>query len=495
MSILHKNFINGRWTESRSGKTFDSINPANGHIVARCTSSDERDVAAAVEAAARAFDSWRKTPAPRRAEILFAVAEKLKTRKEELARLVTTEMGKVLPEGRGDVQEAIDMTYYMAGEGRRCFGQTVPAEMPNKFAMSVRDPIGVVACITPWNFPTAIPCWKLMPTLALGNTCVLKPSSDTPLCAVRLVEILVECGLPPGVVNLVLGNVGDSLVVHPNVAVISFTGSNAVGRTVGIQAAKLGKRCHLEMGGKNAITVMDDADLDLALEGIVWSAFGTSGQRCTAASRVLVHKAVRKKLTEMLVARVKKLRHGDGLQSTTDVGPVINRAALEKIHRYVELGRHEGACVLCGGTPVLKGALAKGFFYAPTLFDNVKPTMRIAQEEIFGPVTALIEISSLEEAIAVNNAVAQGLSSAIYTRDVNRAFTAMSDLSTGIVYINAGTIGAEVQLPFGGTRATGNGHREAGQAALDTFSEWKSIYVDYSGHLQRAQIDIPAPTD
>ncbi len=493
MSDILKNFIGGCWGETGTGKTFDSINPATREPVARCTASEPRDVDTAVTAAARAFDSWRKIPAPRRAEILFTAAEKMKARKEELARLVTTEMGKVLSEGRGDVQEAIDMTYYMAGEGRRLFGQTVPAELPDKFAMSVRDPIGVVACITPWNFPTAIPCWKIMPAFVLGNTVVLKPSSDTPRCSVRLIEILEESGVPSGVVNLVLGPggaVGEALVSHPKVSVISFTGSNDVGHHLGIQAAEGGKRCHLEMGGKNAILVMDDADLNLALEGIVWSAFGTSGQRCTAASRIIVHKTVRRQLTEMLVERVKRLRLGNGLEPTTDVGPVINQAALEKIHRYTQIGREEGARLLIGGEACTKGDCARGFFYRPTVFDEVRPEMSIAQEEIFGPVTALIEVSSLEEAIAVNNGVRQGLSTSIYTRDVNRAFAAMRDITTGLVYVNAGTTGAEVQLPFGGTRATGNGHREAGQAALDTFSEWKSIYVDYSGKLQKAQIDI-----
>lgn len=492
MSEILKNFIGGHWIKSAGGKTFDSLNPATHELIARCTLSEARDVEAAVGAAAHAFDSWRRTPAPRRAEILFSAAEKMKIRKKELARLVTMEMGKVLPEGRGDVQGAIDMTCYMAGEGRRLSGQTVPAELPDKFAMSVRDPIGVVACITPWNFPIAVPCWKIMPALVLGNTVVLKPSSDTPLCAVRLIEILKESGIPNGVVNLVLGSggaAGEALVSHPKVAVISFTGSNDVGHSLGVKAAQSGKRCHLEMGGKNAILVMEDADLNLALEGIVWSAFGTSGQRCTAASRIIVHKAVRRQLTEMLVDRVKRLRLGDGLEPTTDVGPVINQAALEKIHRYVQIGQEEGARLLTGGEAYTKGDCARGFFYRPTVFDNVRPEMRIAQEEIFGPVTALMEVSSLEEAITINNEVRQGLSSSIYTRDINRAFAAMRDITTGIVNVNAGTSGVEVQLPFGGTRATGNGHREAGQAALDTFSEWKTIYVDYSGKLQKAQID------
>jgi aldehyde dehydrogenase (NAD+) len=516
---LTKNFINGRWVESVSRQTFDNINPATGVSLGKCALSGAADVDAAVRAAKDAFKKWRLVPAPKRGEILFRAAEILRERKEHIARVITQEMGKVLVEARGDVQEAIDMAYYMAGEGRRSFGQTVPAELPNKFAMSVRDPIGVVALITPWNFPVAIPSWKSLPALVLGNTVVFKPSDQTPLCAAEYVRALADAGLPAGALNLVLGSgreVGEALVHHPDVAMISFTGSNEVGTRIATECARQNKRCTLEMGGKNAITVLEDADLDLAVDGIVWSAFGTSGQRCTAASRVLVHKKVRKELTARLVERVKKLRVGNGLDEKIDVGPVVNAAALEKIHRYVEIGVKEGARLLCGGQILhRRGAedaeksrkknsssatsaplrlnksadLSKGFFYAPTLFDNVTPAMRIAQEEIFGPVTCLIEIGSLDEAIAVNNGVKYGLSSSIYTRDVNRAFRAMRDLTTGIVYVNAGTIGAEIQLPFGGTRGTGNGHREAGTAALDTFSEWKSIYVDYSGKLQRAQID------
>jgi aldehyde dehydrogenase (NAD+) len=519
MLPLTKNFINGRWVESVSKQTFDDINPATGEIMSRVTQSTAADVEAAVCAAKDAFRKWRLVPAPKRGEILFRAAEILRQRKEKMARLITQEMGKVLAEARGDVQEAIDMAYYMAGEGRRSFGHTVPAELPNKFAMSVRDPIGVVGLITPWNFPVAIPSWKSLPALVLGNTIVFKPSDQTPMCAAEYVRALADAGVPAGVLNLVLGHgreVGEALVHHPDVAMISFTGSNDVGTHIAAECARQNKRCTLEMGGKNAITVLDDADLDLALDGIVWSAFGTSGQRCTAASRVLVHNKIRKKLTAMLVERVKNLRVGNGLDETTEVGPVVNAAALEKIHRYVEIGVKEGARLLCGGQIIhRRGAedaeksgkkksssansaslrlnkssdISKGFFYSPTVFDNVTPTMRIAQEEIFGPVTCLIEIGSLQEAVAVNNGVKYGLSSSIYTRDVNRAFTAIRELTTGIVYVNAGTIGAEIQLPFGGTRGTGNGHREAGQAALDTFSEWKSIYVDYSGKLQRAQID------
>jgi len=492
MSELTKNFINGKWIESQSGATFESRNPATGEVLGVCARSHAEDVEAAVEAAVNAFDQWRKTPAPRRAEILFRAAEMMRQRKEELAQLVTNEMGKVIAEGRGDVQEAIDMTYYMAGEGRRQFGLVAPVELPNKFGMCVRDPIGVVGAITPWNFPIAIPCWKLMPALVLGNTVVFKPAEDTPLCAAALVAILEEAGLPPGVVNMVLGygeEAGAPIVEHPQIACVSFTGSNEVGRHIAIKCAQLGKRLHLEMGGKNAIIVMDDADLDLAMDGIVWSAFGTSGQRCTAASRIITHQAVKNDLTERLVQRAAGLRLGYGLLPDVDMGPVVNESALEKIHGYVTIGVQEGAKKLVGGERASDGDLARGFFYQPTVFEAT-PNMRISQEEIFGPVTNIIPVRSLAEAIAVNNNVRYGLSTSIFTRNVNRAFEAIRDVATGLLYINAGTIGAEVHLPFGGTRGTGNGHREAGIQALDTFSEWKSVYVDYSGRLQRAQIDV-----
>jgi len=492
MKEIARNFIAGRWVDGATGKTFDSINPATRETVATCTVSDARDVNAAVEAASTAFDGWRKTPAPRRAEVLFRLAEILRTRKEELARVLTMEMGKVLIEARGDVQEAIDMACYMAGEGRRMFGHTVPSELPNKFAMSVREPVGVVATITPWNFPIAVPSWKILPALVLGNTIAWKPSPETPFCGVKFVEAFAEAGLPAGVLNLVIGpgaELGEALGQHCDVRLVSFTGSTQTGRIVATEAAKTGKRCALEMGGKNAIIVLDDADLALAVDGIVWGAFGTSGQRCTAASRVIVHRAVREKLTALLVERVKRLKIGNGLDEATEIGPVINEAALKRMDGYVQLGVKEGARLVIGGEVHRKGDCARGFFYRPTLLEGVKPGMRVAQEEIFGPVCCLIEAESLEEATQINNNVPYGLVSSIFTRDVNRAFAAMRDLSSGIVYVNAGTTGSEVQLPFGGVRGTGNGAREAGQAALDTFSEWKTIYVDYSGRLQRAQID------
>ncbi len=487
------NYIDGKWVPAQSRKTFESHNPATGELIGTIPLSAEEDVARAVEASDRAFDMWRRFPAPKRAEIVHRASDLLCERKQYMGELLTREMGKVLKEALGDVQEAIDMSFYTAGEGRRLNGLLVPSELPNKWAMAVRDPLGVVGVITPWNFPIAIPSWKIFPALVCGDTIVFKPASDTPVLAAEFVRILEEAGLPPGVLNLVTGpggSVGEALLAHPKVRLITFTGSTEMGREVSIRAAQHLKRVSLEMGGKNAIIVLDDADVDLAIEGILWSAFGTSGQRCTAASRVIAQQGIKRELTEKLADRAAKLRLGDGLLPTTDVGPVINKRAVEKIHSYSEIARQEGATVLIGGEPATEGELARGAFYKPTIFDDVTPNMRVAQEEIFGPSLSIIRANSLEEAIRINNGVSYGLSTSVYTTNVNRAFEAMRDVTTGLVYINAGTIGSEVQLPFGGTRGTGNGHREGGgPVVLDTFTEWKTIYVDYSGRLQRAQID------
>jgi acyl-CoA reductase-like NAD-dependent aldehyde dehydrogenase len=495
---LIKNFIGGKWVEARSGGVFESRDPATGEIIGRCADSGSDDLNDAVMAATQAFEAWRRMPAPRRGEILFRVAERLRREKDSLARMVTREMGKILVEGQGDVQEAIDMAYYMAAEGRRQFGHVVPSELPDKSAQCIREPVGVAGLITPWNFPVAIPSWKSFPALIMGNTVVLKPSPETPVTAALFVRVLEECGMPPGVVNLVIGSrpdLGEALVRHPGVAVISFTGSTATGGKVAVAAATHAKRVALEMGGKNAILVMEDADLDLAVEGITWSAFGTSGQRCTACSRLLVHRAVKDRLVAMLVNRMAKLQVGNGLHPGIDVGPLVNRPQLEKVQGYVQLGVQEGAKLLAGGKILTEGDHAKGHFFAPTLFDRVTPGMRIAREEIFGPVLSVVDVTDLDEAVAINNDVEYGLSTSIYTRDINRAQRAVREIKTAIVYVNAGTIGSEVHLPFGGMRRTGNGHREAGPAALETFSEWKTVYVDYSGRLQRAQIDLPRSAD
>jgi aldehyde dehydrogenase (NAD+) len=490
---IFKNFINGEWVESRSGKAYENRNPANtDELIGMFVTSTAEDVDAAVDAAKEAYKTWRLMPAPKRAEILFRAAELLLLRKEEFSKDMTREMGKVLAESRGDVQEAIDMTYYMAGEGRRLFGQTTPSELPNKFAMSVRQSVGVCGMITPWNFPMAIPSWKMMPALISGNTVVLKPAEDTPLSSYHLVQILTEAGVPRGVVNLVSGDgpgAGAPLSQHEDVPVISFTGSTAVGRIIARACAPDFKHYSLEMGGKNIIIVMDDANLDLAVDGAVWGGFGTTGQRCTAASRVAVHKSVYKEFVERFVERVKSLKVGDGLDASTDMGPCINEQQLKTVMTYVEIGKNEGAKLLTGGERLDTGAHSKGWFHAPTVFGDCSPRMRIAQEEIFGPVVSVIPIDNLEHAIDVSNGVPYGLSASIYTRNVNRAFQATRDLYTGIVYVNAPTIGAETHLPFGGTKQTGNGHREAAIAAIDFFTEWKTVYIDYSDKLQRAQID------
>ncbi len=496
MVQTYRNYISGRWQPARSGATFESVDPATGEVLGVCARSGREDVADAVAAAKEAFGRWRKVPAPRRAEILFRAAELLVRRKEELAQLMTREMGKVLLESRGDVQEAIDMTYFLAGEGRRLHGYTTPSEMPHKAAYCVRQPVGVVGVITPWNFPMAIPSWKIVPALVCGNTVVFKPAPEAPICAVKFVEVLEEAGLPPGVLNLVLGgdDAGAALVDHPDVALISFTGSTEVGLQVAERCAARGKRVSLEMGGKNAAIVMDDADLDLVADALTWSAFGTTGQRCTACSRVLVHPKVHGDVADILVDRARRLRLGHGLDPQTEVGPLVSAAQLERVERYVALGREEGAVVLVGGERAVGGGLERGYFYRPTVFDRVHPGMRIAQEEIFGPVTDLIRVESLEEAVEVVNGVRYGLSASIFTRDVNKAMRAVEDIHTGIVYVNHGTIGAEVHLPFGGTKFTGNGHREGGLQVLDVFTEWKTVYIDYSGRLQRAQIDLQPVT-
>jgi aldehyde dehydrogenase (NAD+) len=488
----HRLFIAGEWVESDSGRTFESVNPADTRdVVGRFQAGDVADAARAVRAAELAFPAWRRTPAPKRGEILYRFGQVLADNKERLARAMTREMGKVLTEARGDVQEGIDIAFLMAGEGRRMFGDTTPSELPDKWAMSVREPIGVAGIITPWNFPIAIPCWKMMPALVTGNTVVLKPSSDAPHCATLLVELMAEAGFPAGTVNLVTGpgaEVGDALVSSPDVQVISFTGSTATGRRIAELAAKRLKRLSLELGGKNGIVVLADGDLDLATDGILWSAFGTTGQRCTACSRVIVEESVVEPLLERLEARATALRLGSGLEPTTDVGPLVNAGALDKVASYVEAGRREGELV-CGGARATGPGLEHGHFFQPTIFRGVRPMDRIAQEEIFGPVLAVIPVPDYPAAVTALNQTRYGLSSSIFTRDANTAFRAMRDFETGIVYVNAGTTGAETHLPFGGTKQTGNGHREAGHAALDTYTEWKSIYVDFSGRLQRAQID------
>ncbi|MFD1019372.1 aldehyde dehydrogenase family protein [Thalassobacillus hwangdonensis] len=486
------NFINGEWVTPETSRYTAVMNPATGETITEVPLSTKADVERAVEGAKAAQKTWALVPAPQRAEVLYRVGMIMKERKESLSQMLTMENGKVIEEARGEVQEGIDMAFYMAGEGRRLFGQTTPSELKNKFAMSVRAPVGVVGIITPWNFPIAIATWKSFPAIVAGNAVVWKPATETPMMAYELAQIFEEAGLPKGVINVVFGagsEVGEAMIDHDTIRVISFTGSNDTGRNIAGKCGQKLKKVSLEMGGKNAVIVMDDADLKLAVDGILWSAFGTSGQRCTACSRVIVHESVKGQLEERLLAAMETLTIGDGLDESNKVGPIINKAGLEKIDEYVKIGQEEGAKLLAGGHILNDGKYAEGNFYAPTLFTDVRSDMRIAQEEIFGPVVSLVPVKSLEEAIEVNNSVTYGLSSSIFTQDVNQVFAAQRDLDTGIVYVNAGTIGAEIHLPFGGTKGTGNGHRDSGTAALDVFTEWKSIYVDFSGKLQRAQID------
>lgn len=488
-----KNFIAGAWVEPATGDYFENRNPARwDEILGRFPASGADDVARAVAAAREGFRLWSKTPAPLRGEVLKRVGDLMVARKDEIAAHMTREMGKVLAETKGDVQEGIDTAYYAATETRRLFGHTVPSELRSKWAMTYRRPIGVAGLITPFNFPMAIPTWKMFPALACGNAVIFKPAEDVPHTATLLVEILLEAGLPPSVIQLVHGRgevVGKALVEHPDVPVISFTGSTATGSLVGATCGKMHKRLSLEMGGKNAQIVMDDADLDLALEGVLWGAFGTTGQRCTATSRLIVHEKVHDQLVSMLCEAAEKLTLGDGLEATTDVGPLIHEEARKKVEQYVEIGTGEGATLAIGGSVPNGPSVAGGWFYRPTVFTGVTAGMRIEQEEIFGPVLSVVKVKDLDEAIRVNNDVAYGLSSALYTRDVQGAFRAMTDLDNGITYINAPTIGAEAHLPFGGVKQTGNGHREGGWEVYEFYSETKVLYVDYSGKLQRAQID------
>lgn len=493
MAQKFQNLINGKWVDAHSGRTFENRNPANWEeVVGIFPKSGKEDVNDAVKAARAAFEKWRLVPAPKRGDIMRAIGDLMVKRKEEISIEMTREMGKVLAETRGDVQEGIDTAYYAATEGRRLFGYTVPPELPNKFAMSIRVPIGVAGIITPWNFPMAIPTWKIFPAILSGNTCVFKPATDTPRTAALLVEIMMDAGVPEGVINIVHGGggeVGNAIVSHPDVDLISFTGSTGVGKQITRDAADTLKRVSLELGGKNAQIVLADADLDLALEAVLWGAFGTTGQRCTATSRLILEEKIYDKFMSMLIDRTNKLKLGDGLLAESQVGPCVNESQRKTVQEYVEIGKNEGAKLVAGGNIVTEGALSKGWFHQPTIFGEVTPEMRIAKEEIFGPVLSVIRTKNFDESIRILNNTEYGLSSSVFTTDVNKAFTAMRDIQSGITYINAATIGAEAHLPFGGVKKTGNGHREGGWAVYDFYTEWKAVYVDYSGKLQRAQID------
>jgi acyl-CoA reductase-like NAD-dependent aldehyde dehydrogenase len=493
MAQKFQNYINGKWQDAKSGQTFENRNPANWEeVLGTFPKSGPEDVDQAVAAAAAAWEQWRLMPAPKRGDILRKVGDLMVERKEALAREMTREMGKVIAETRGDVQEGIDTAYYAASETRRMFSHTVPSELPNKFAMAIRTPIGIAGIVTPWNFPMAIPTWKIFPALACGNCVVFKPASDTPRTATSLIEILADAGVPAGVANIVHGgggSVGMRIVNHPDIQLISFTGSSGVGKTIASECGKTLKRVSLELGGKNAQIVMADANLDLALDGVLWGAFGTTGQRCTATSRLILHEPIHDKFVDMLVKRVEKLKLGFGLDAGVDVGPCVNEGQMNTDHEYVQIGKSEGAKLMCGGERATDGELKKGWFYKPTIFTNVKPGMRIEQEEIFGPVLSVIKVKDIDEAIRVLNGTVYGLSSSLYTKNVNDSFKAIRDIKAGITYINAPTIGAEAHLPFGGVKETGNGHREGGWTVYEFFSELKTVYIDYSDKLQRAQID------
>ncbi len=492
MAERFQNYIGGSWIDAASGQTFDDINPARtSDLIGHFPASGAEDIDAAAAAARDAFSTWSRTPAPQRGEILRRVGDLLTQRKDDIAFEMTREMGKPFTETRGDVQEAIDTAYYAASETRRLFGHTVPSELPSKFNMSIRRPVGVVGVITAWNFPVAVPTWKMFPALASGNTVIFKPSDDAAHTGMLLTHVLIDAGVPDGVINLAQGggDVGAALVAHPLVNAITFTGSTETGARIGEVCGRMHKRFSMEMGGKNPQIVMEDADLDLAVEGVLWGAFGTTGQRCTATSRLILHEQIHDEMVARVVDRAAKLRLGYGNDDGVEVGPLINEAALEKVTRYVGIGREEGAEMVLGGSRASGKDLDDGYFFEPTVFLGVRGTMRIAQEEIFGPVLSVFRVGSYEEAVEIANGTRYGLSSSIYTRDVNRAFRAMHDIEAGITYVNGPTIGAEAHMPFGGVKETGNGHREGGWEVFDFYTETKTLYIDFSGRLQKAQID------
>jgi aldehyde dehydrogenase (NAD+) len=492
MPDTHQNFIDGAWSDAATEQTFPDVNPAHtDEVVGRFPASGPADVDRAVGAAEAAYEDWRRTPAPQRGKILRDIGDLLTERKTDLARAMTREMGKPLEETKGDVQEAIDTAYYTASETRRLFGRTVPSELPDKMNLSILQPVGTCAIITAWNFPIAVPSWKIFPALAAGNTIVFKPSEKSPHCGELFVDLMREAGVPDGVLNLVQGGgeAGQALIEHPDVDAVGFTGSSEVGTSIAETCGRLNKRCSLEMGGKNPMIVMDDADLELALDGVLWGAFGTTGQRCTATSRLICQSGVHDAFVEQIKEAATDLTLGDGLEEGVDVGPLIDEGALEKVQHYVGVGQDEGADLVLGGNRATGGVLDDGCFYEPTIFTGVTPDMTIAQEEIFGPVLAVFEAETYDEAVEVANDTRYGLSSSIYTQDVNHSFRAMQDLEAGITYVNGPTIGAEAHMPFGGVKDTGNGHRDGGYAAFEFWTEHKTVYVDFSGQLQKAQMD------
>ncbi len=496
MSNVHLNFIGGEWVPAKLGGTFESRNPANpSEVLGMFQRSTDADVDAAMEAAYRARAAWAGTPAPERGLILDRVADLLEERRGEIARTITLEMGKVYAESNGfDIQAAINTARVMVGEGRRLLGQTVPSELRDKFAMVVREPVGVVGAITPWNLPVLLPSWKIFPALLCGNTVVFKPAEDTPLVGTMLVQLLQDAGVPPGAVNMVTGygtEIGERFVTHPRLDMISFTGSVPVGRLIASRAGGELKKVSLELGSKNAVIVMDDAEMELALQGCLWGGYGTSGQRCTAGSRVVVHEAVYDQFLEAFAEKVRGLKVGDGLAEGAQVGPLVNQKQLDRVHSYIETGQREGARLVTGGRK-LQDEMGGGYFYEPTLFTDVEPSMRIAQEEIFGPAVCLMKANSFDHAIEIANSTAYGLSFGIYTSDVNRVFSSIRRLEAGVVNVNSPTMGVEIGVPFGGMKNSGNGLRESGTASIDEFTELKSVMIDYSGLHRRTGVNEAA---
>jgi len=487
-----KNYIAGKWVESNSGKTAPNVNPANtAEVLCMTPLSTREEARAAIVAAKEAFPKWKATPAPVRGRMLFKALHLMQDRLEDLAVALTKEEGKILRESRGEIQRALNIMEFTAGEGRRLRGSTIPSELPNTFIYTVRQPIGVCGLITPWNFPVAIPIWKIAPALLAGNTVVFKPASYTPITAVKIVEIFEEAGFPAGVLNIVMGGgsvVGDEIVNHPDVHALSFTGSNDVGCALNEQASRRGIRVQCEMGGKNPVVVLADADLNLAVEGSVLGGFGSTGQRCTASSRVIVEESIADKLIEMMLARTKKYRVGDGMDPQVDMGPSVDEGQMNTVLTYIDIGKSEGARLLTGGKRLTDGERARGFFVEPTLFDNVTMDMRIAQEEIFGPVISILRAKDFEEAIEIANNVKFGLSASLYTMDMSKAmrFVELSDV--GKVHINSPTIGGEAQAPFGGIKATGIGPRECGSEVFEFYTEIKAVYIDYTGKKRETSI-------
>jgi len=493
MTDVYMNFVGGEWVPAREGGTFESRNPAHPEeILGMFQHSTDADVDAAMDAAEAARADWANTPAPERGLILNRVADLLQERREDIATVISREMGKVFAEANGfDIQAAINTARQMVGEGRRMLGHTMPSELRDKFAMVVREPMGIVGAITPWNLPILLPSWKLFPALLCGNTVVFKPAEDTPLSSVLLLRVLEDAGVPPGVVNMITGyghEIGEHFVTHPNLNMVSFTGSMAVGRLIASQAGQHLKKVSLELGSKNAVVVMDDAELETALQGCLWGGFGTSGQRCTAGSRVVVHAGIYDEFLEAFLAQAKAIKVGDGLDPATQVGPLVNEKQLNRVHDYIEVGKAEGATVLTGGRK-LQDEMGGGYFYEPTIFTDVEPSMRIAQEEIFGPVVCVMRAESFDHAMEVANSTDYGLSFGIYTNDVSRAFSAIRRLEAGVVNVNSPTMGVEIGVPFGGYKCSGNGMRESGTAAVEEYSEVKSIMVDFSGMHRRTGVN------